>query len=140
VPQASDSTRCSRREVRRASGEEPPDDTSVVIRAGEQGFADQTVRRTAERSHSEFGFYGVSVFLALDMDVAALCASLDSLRRYSQIQESTAGQLRSAGFTLLATEARPHFDIVLAEPRGRDPCAVAAMLRRTQTEPRALVS
>lgn len=96
-------------------GEEPPDDTVVVIRAGEQGLAYSTVRRTAERSHSEFGFYGVSVFLALDMDVAELCASLDAVRRYSQIQESTARQLRSAGFTLLATDGRPHFDIVLAD-------------------------
>ena len=96
-------------------GEEPPDDTIVVIRAGERGLSDDTLRRTAQLSQTEFGFYGVSVFLTLDLDVADLCASTDYLRRYSQIQESTAGQIRSAGFAMLATDARPHFDIVLAD-------------------------
>lgn len=95
-------------------GEEPPDDVVVVVRAGANGLSDETVRRTASASHNEHGFYGVSVFLALDVGVDDLCASTDFLRRYSQIQESTAGRLRAAGFALLATEARPHFDIVLA--------------------------
>jgi len=96
-------------------GEVPPDDTAVVIRAGERGLSDETLRRTAEVSQAEYGFFGVSVFVALDVDVTTLCASTDYLRRYSQIQESTAGAIRSAGFALLATDARPHFDIVLAD-------------------------
>ncbi len=96
-------------------GEEPPDDTVVVIRAGENGLTPETLRRTATAAHRESGFYGVSVFLALDVDVAELCASTDFLRRYSQIQESTAGRVRAAGFALLATEARPHFDVVLPD-------------------------
>jgi hypothetical protein len=96
-------------------GEVPPDDTAVVIRAGERGLSDETLRRTAEVSQAEYGFFGVSVFVALDVDVTTLCASTDYLRRYSQIQESTAGEIRSAGFALLATDARPHFDIVLAD-------------------------
>lgn len=95
-------------------GEEPPDDVVVVVRAGANGLSDETLRRTAILSHDEHGFYGVSVFLALDLPVDELCASTDYLRRYSQIQESTAGRLRAAGFALLATEARPHYDIVLA--------------------------
>jgi hypothetical protein len=96
-------------------GEEPPDDTVVVIRGGENGLTAETVRRTATAAHREFGFYGVSVFLALDLGVTELCASTDFLRRYSQIQESSAGHVRAAGFALLATEARPHFDIVLPD-------------------------
>ncbi len=96
-------------------GEEPPDDTVVVIRAGERELSAETLRRTADLSRIEFGFYGVSVFLALDADVTSLCASTDYLRRYSQIQESTAGRIRSAGFALLATDARPHFAIVLPD-------------------------
>ncbi len=96
-------------------GEEPPDDTVVVIRGGEKGLTAETLRRTATATQREFGFYGVSVFLALDFGVAELCASTDFLRRYSQIQESRAGRVRAAGFALLATEARPHFDIVLPD-------------------------
>jgi len=96
-------------------GEDPPDDTVVVIRAGENGLSAETLRRAAAGAHREFGFYGVSVFLALDVGVAELCASTDYLRRYSKIQESTAGRVRAAGFALLATEARPHFDIVLPD-------------------------
>lgn len=95
-------------------GEERPDDAVVVVRAGANGLSDEILRRTAQASHDEFGFYGVSVFLALDVPVDELCASTDYLRRYSQIQESTAVRLRAAGFALLATEARPHYDIVLA--------------------------
>lgn len=49
----------------------------------------------------------------MDLNVDELCASTDYLRRYSMIQESTAGVLRRSGFVLLATEARPHFDILL---------------------------
>jgi hypothetical protein len=94
-------------------GEEPPDDAIVVVRAGAHGLTDETLRRTATAAHDEFGFYGVSVFLALDVSVDELCAQNDFLRRYSMIQESTAGRLRLAGFALLATEARPHFDVVL---------------------------
>lgn len=77
------------------------------------GLTDNTLRRTAETSHEEYGFYGVSVFLAIDQTVDQLCASEDYLRRYSQIQESTAGRPRAAGFALLATEARPRYDILL---------------------------
>jgi len=95
-------------------GEEPPDDVVVVVRAGVNGLTDETIRRSAAAAHYELGFYGISVFLAIDLPVDELCASTDYLRRYSQIQESTAGRLRAAGFALLATEARPHYDIVLA--------------------------
>ena len=96
-------------------GEEPPEDTIVVVRGGENGLTAQTVRRSATATHREFGFYGLSVFLALDLGVDELCASTDFLRRYSQIQESRAGRVRAAGFALLATDARPHFDIVLPD-------------------------
>jgi hypothetical protein len=99
-------------------GEEPPDDAIVVVRAGANGLSDDTLRRTATASHEEYGFFGVSVFLALDLSVDELCASNDSLHRYSMIQESTAGQVRDAGFPLLATEARPHYDVVLPDLDG----------------------
>lgn len=96
-------------------GEDPPGETVVVIRAGVSGMTPESLRRTATASHLEYGFYGVSVFLAIDVSVEELCTSLDYLRRYSQVQESTVGRLRAAAFALLATEARPHFDVVLPD-------------------------
>lgn len=56
-------------------GEEPADDTVVVVRAGANGLSDETLRRSASASHAEHGFYGVSVFLAVDLPVDELCAS-----------------------------------------------------------------
>lgn len=100
-------------------GEDPPHDTIVVVRAGANGVTSETLRRTAAAAQDEYGFFGVSVFLALDLSVDELCASSDHLRRYSMIQESTAGELRRSGFVLLATEARPHFDILLPDLEDR---------------------
>ena len=96
-------------------GEDPPDDTVVVIRGGEHGLDDEVVHRTAERSFEEYGFYGVSVFLAVDRPVDRLCAELDQLRRYGRVRLSTAGDLRRAGFTLLSTGRSPHFDVALPD-------------------------
>ena len=93
----------------------------------------------AQLSQTEFGFYGVSEFLTLDLDVAELCASTDYLHRYSQIQESTAGWIRSAGFAMLATDARPHFDIVSGRPRGRHARAAQGMLRAAPAQPGPVV-
>ena len=81
----------------------------------------------------------MSVFLALDLDVADLCASTDYLRRYSQIQESMAGQIRSAGFAMLATDARPHFDIVLADLEDDTLVRLEGMFRAAAAEPRPVV-
>ena len=96
-------------------GEDPPDDATTVIRGGEQGIAPDTLRRTATRSFDEFGFYGISVFVALDGSVAELCRDVDAIRRYGRIRRSTVGRLRRAGFPLIATGRRPHFDIVLPD-------------------------
>jgi hypothetical protein len=96
-------------------GEEPPDDVVVVVRGGINGLSPDVVVRAARRSLTAFGFLGISVSLAIDEPVEALCARLDGLRRYGQVRLSTAGALRRAGFALLATGQRPHFDIVLPD-------------------------
>lgn len=96
-------------------GEEPPEDDVVVVRAGVNGLSPETVVRAAQRSVQSFGFLGISVSLALDESLEDLCAGLDELRRYGQIRVSTVGELRTAGFALLATGQRPHFDIVLPD-------------------------
>lgn len=96
-------------------GEEPPADIVVVVRGGMNGLDPATVTRTAARSLDAMGFLGVSVFLALDQTVEALCGSLDELVRYRQVRMSTVGAVRAAGFAFLATGDRPHFDIVLPD-------------------------
>jgi predicted TIM-barrel enzyme len=96
-------------------GEEPPAEVAVVVRGGMNGLDPTTVARTATRSLDAMGFLGVSVFLALDQTVGELCASLDELARYRQVRMSTVGAVRAAGFALLATGDRPHFDIVLPD-------------------------
>lgn len=99
-------------------GGEPPDDAGVVVRGGEHGFHEDVLRRTAQRTFEDYGFYGVSVFVALDGAVERLCVEVDEVRRYGQIRLSTVGRLRRAGFTLLSTGRTPHFDIALPDASG----------------------
>ena len=73
------------------------------------------VKRTASDAHAEFGIFAVSVFLALDEPVETLCAIEPYLHRYGKIRTSTVGRLRGAGFALIPTLARPHYDIVLPD-------------------------
>lgn len=96
-------------------GDDPPSDADVVIRGGEHGLAAETLRRTASRCFDEFGFHGVSVFVAVDTTVDDLCRDVDAVRRYGQIRRSTVGRLHNSGFPLLATGRQPHFDIVLPD-------------------------
>ena len=93
--------------------EEPPDDAIVVVRGGL--LAADSVRRTAAVSMREHGFFGVSVYAALGVSVEELVGATPELGRdrYKQLRATTAGALRGAGFVLLATQARPHYDVVL---------------------------
>lgn len=95
-------------------GEEPPDDTVVIIRAGV--MAPESVRRTARDSFEDYGVYLVSVEAVLDGTVESTCrtsARIGDL--YGKIRLSTVGRLRAAGFVLLATFDRPHFDVALPD-------------------------
>ena len=95
--------------------EEPPDDTVVVVRGGLA--AAESIRRTAEMSQAIHGFYGVSVFLAIDLTVEKLVHRTPELSpdRYKQLRTSTVGQIRQAHLDLLATADWPHYDVVLAD-------------------------
>lgn len=96
-------------------GEQPPDDTVVIIRAGV--MSKDTLRRTAADSFEDFGAHLVSVEAVVEgRSVTDTCR--DSPRigdRYGKVRLSTAGRLRSAGLVLLATFDRPHFDVVLPD-------------------------
>lgn len=93
--------------------DEPPDDAVVVIRGGLHSLDIEKVIEVCEDSFADFGFYGLSVFAALDGDVEALCLSLERLRSPGTIWVATCGRLRAAGFSLAATDTSPHFDVVL---------------------------
>lgn len=95
--------------------EDPPADAAVIIRAGI--MARDSVVRAATTSFDNHGFYGVSVFAAIEMTIEELVARTPELSRdrYRQLRQSTVGKLRMAGYALLATLERPHFDIVLPD-------------------------
>lgn len=93
--------------------EEPPDDAIVVVRGGE--MASEYVRRTALDAFDETGVYSISVFLALDGDVPEVCRKEPALARYGKVRLSTVRRLHGAGFVLLPTMGRPHYDIALTD-------------------------
>lgn len=93
--------------------DEPPDDAVVVIRGGLHSLDAEKVIQACEDSFVDFGFYGLSVFAAFDGDVEALCLRLVRLRSPGTVWVASCGTLRAAGFELAATDAAPHFDVVL---------------------------
>jgi hypothetical protein len=93
--------------------EEPPDDTVVVVRGGL--MASEFVRRSATFAHDEHGLYLLSVHVAVHGDVARLCVEEPYLTRCGQVRLSTVGRLHGTGFALIATQATPHFDLVLPD-------------------------
>lgn len=93
--------------------EEPPDDAVVVVRGGQ--MTSEFVHRSATAAHDELGIYALSVFLALDDPLDELCAREPFLARYGKVRFSTVGALREAGFPLIPTLDRPHYDIVLPD-------------------------
>jgi len=96
--------------------EDPPGDTVVVVRGGEMNS--DFVRRSASQSRQEFGFYGLSVFAAVDVNFVELCAAEPMLARYGRVRISSVGRLRALGFALVATQQRPHYDVVLPDLSG----------------------
>jgi hypothetical protein len=79
-------------------------------------MAPASLRRTAGDSFEDFGVYLVSVEAVLDGTVEAACQASPRIGgRYGRVRLSTAGRLRSAGFVLLATFDRPHYDIALPD-------------------------
>jgi hypothetical protein len=95
--------------------EEPPDDAVVVVRGGP--VAAEKIVEHAKRQARDYTFRGepmhsVSVSLTVaGWDLQALLAGPLSSR--STYAVSTAGAVRSAGFTLLPTYEAPHYDLLL---------------------------
>ncbi|MHB1446097.1 MAG: hypothetical protein ACYCTI_08575 [Acidimicrobiales bacterium] len=97
--------------------EDPPDDVIVVVRGGL--MTSSYVRESATDTFDEYGIFAVSVFLAMDQTLDELCQGEPFLNRYGQVRRSTVGRLHAAGFALLPTLDRPHYDVVLPDLTGR---------------------
>lgn len=94
--------------------EEPPDDTSVVVRAGI--MARDSVLATVNDAHDDYGMYMMSVEAVIGATVDDVCRSSPRIGdRYRRVRLSSFGRLRAAGFVLLATFDAPHFDVVLPD-------------------------
>ena len=101
--------------------EPPPDDHVVVVRGGDDDK--EKLRRHAERTHRAYALkseplYGVSVYCVLDELAGRRLAR--QLASYRLVRLSAVGRLRSAGFPLLPTFARPHFTVVLPSVADAD--------------------
>lgn len=101
--------------------EPPPGDDVLVVRGGEDSA--EKLRRHAERIHRAYvldgrPLYGLSVYCALD-ELAGRRLTRQ-LASYRLVRLSTVGRLRTAGFPLLPTFARPHFTIVLPSVESAD--------------------
>lgn len=94
---------------------EPPGDDVPVVRGGLRSLDVDKVREVCEDSLAEVGFYGLSVFAALDGDVLGLCRSVSRLNSPGTIWVARCGDLRRQDLALLATDAAPHFDVVLPD-------------------------
>lgn len=85
------------------------DDDTIVLRGGDLDPA--VLRADAERYHSIYGEYGISVFAARDATVDELAQQVP-LVRFEVLTLVRAGALRAAGFRLEPTGRNPsHFTV-----------------------------
>lgn len=90
-------------------GDRLDDDDVVVVRGGD--LDSEALRIDAERYHSIYGGYGISVFTARDVAVEEL-AQQTPLVRFEVLTLVRVGVLRAAGFRLEATGRNPrHFTV-----------------------------
>lgn len=97
----------------RLRAEQPPDDATVVLRAGV--MAADSVRRSAQRTYDAYAVYGLSVEGVIDRTVLEACRRSERLTSYRRVRLSTFGRIRDAGFALLASFDHPHFTVVLPD-------------------------
>ena len=90
----------------------PPDAATVVLRAGI--MSRDNIKRAAERTFAVHAVYGISVEGVIDTTVQEACQG-ERIASYRRVRLSTFGQVREAGFALLATSDHPHFTLVLAD-------------------------
>jgi hypothetical protein len=97
--------------------ERAPDETVVVIRAGPM-TADKIVEH-AQRQQAVFT-YGGEPMIAISVDLTVDGWTMERILRERMWSRSTyavttAGELRAAGYELVATNAAPHYSVVLPQ-------------------------
>ena len=94
-----------------------PDDSVVVVRGGPTSI--EKLAAHAARTHGAYvldgqPLLGISVFCALDdIGPSSLDGLLQRFAPYRAIHLPLAGDLRSAGFEMLASFRRPHYTVSL---------------------------
>lgn len=115
----------------------PPDD-ACVLRALTVGIelTRGELEANARANQEVYGFWGISVFLAVDAtDVAALHGG--RLSAFELIAHLVVGDLRAAGLALLPTGAVPHQDIVTTSdaPYGQTEADLELLLDAVMSVP-----
>ncbi len=84
-----------------------------VLRALSSGplLTREELEQTTWANHDRYGFWGVSVSVAIDAGIRHQLLA-DRLARFEWVARFSAEDLRSGGVTLLPTGARPHHDLV----------------------------
>jgi len=75
----------------------------------------------------------ISAFLTLDLSAERLCAEEPFLARYPRVRFSTVRRIRAAGFALLPTLERPHYDVVLPDDADETLGKVSSRPVKTRT-------
>ena len=107
--------------------EPPPDDSVVVVRGGP--LTAQKIVEHAVRQHAVFTYRGVPM-IAISIDLAIEGWSVERILRdrmwsRSRYATTTVGELRSAGYELVATSSAPHYSVVL--PAASEAAATALL-------------
>lgn len=105
--------------------EDAPDDTVVVIRGGP--IATAKIIEHARRQQAVFTYRGdPMIAISVDLTIAGWTVERILQERMwsrSSYATSTVGELRAAGYELLATSTAPHYSVIL--PDTTEPVAAA---------------
>lgn len=120
--------------------EVPPPQAVVVLRGGPDDGS--KLAKHAARTNRRFmldgqPLWGISVFLALDPAGHASLHGLLSgrMRTYRIVHTADLEQIRSAGFDVLPTFARPHFTLVMPDVAPKTLAQLASALGPGQPNP-----
>ena len=96
---------------------EPPlDDLLLVVRGGANSLSDSVLERSVGDCWEQYAFFGVSVFGVPGDDLVELSRSTMAIRRRSKVRTARCGELRAAGFEVMATFTNPgHYSVVLSD-------------------------
>lgn len=100
----------------RLRDEPAPTDDAVVIRGGVlETRPDDHIRERAREAEANVGLLAQSVLVVERADVSHVCLHDRRVARYTQVNLTTVGRIRRAGFPIEPTGDAPHYSIVLPD-------------------------